>query len=76
VIFPSLTIVLRRDTRNKIIAVVKQMTPEGLKEGSNLLRGKHPATFRDAKTLVQAMLDGKAKELIFEKESTEWERDE
>lgn len=73
-IFPILTIVLRKDERGRIVAKVKQVTPRGIEEGTNILRGLKPANFAEAKTHVIAKMGNYAKEIIWEIEATEWER--
>jgi hypothetical protein len=69
----QLDIVLRRNKRGQIVALARQMTPEGLKYGTNLLKGRHPSDFKDARTLVQALMEHTVTQLDFFEESTEWE---
>lgn len=69
----ELTVILRRDKRNRIVAIVEQMTSEGMKQGANLLKGKKPNSFMEAKTMVQVILAGKVDEIRFLEQSVRWE---
>ena len=70
---PVLKVILRRDHQRRIVAQAEQMTSEGLKRGTNLLKGKHPRNFAEARTLVQKAYGNLVGELVFVEESQEWE---
>lgn len=73
--FKSLDVILKHK-RGKVIAVVRQITQDGLVEGANLLGKKSASTFAEAKTLVHLKLNGQVETVNFieEQQEGDWER--
>lgn len=70
----TLEVVLRRGSQGYIEARARQQMPEGIQEGSNLLKKKRPHNFLEARTLVRAEIGRYVGEIVFVEESPEWER--
>lgn len=67
-----LDVVLRRPG-NFVTAHARQDTPEGLKEGTDLLKKRRIATFDTARSIVHYVLGDTVKEINFIEERKEWE---
>jgi hypothetical protein len=68
--------VILRKKGGRIQAIARQMTPEGLKEGTNILRGKRPRTCDEAMALVRLQLGAAVSHIEFIIEQKDWERNQ